>query len=391
MDNNETVNQESLLRNLLRELVVNFKRSILLIVAIIVAALGVGYAYATFREPEYIAEEQIIFSMGDGTYIQSEINAMYAHHPTVLDFCDSGVVIDRANFYYQYYSQRKADSDYSLETFLKDVEFTEFMINSCIEERDLLKLKKDKEDSLIGLDYNRYETLYKNTQSEIEYIRQQAVLIEKIRDLEEEIYYLDDVEDKELIEQKSSESTLLQGKLISVRRGNNEGVSGNTSDVDTLEQTIVFYKQNMPWYYEAESYANKGVVPEDGIHASRIDLIQYDTGTQEYDAFVSGITYKDSSQEAAIEKVKILVVAYDIETLNFFDNMNARIRDLGTNSCSVDLTTGRILIVAALVGVVLALAVLYLRIVLDKTVKSKTDAENIVGSPVLACIERGED
>ncbi len=388
---NEQVNQESFLRNLLGELIVNFKRSIILMIAILIASLGVGYTYASLREPEYIAEEQIIFSMGDGTYIQSEINAMYAHHPTVLDFCDSGVVIDRANFYYQYYLQRKSDSDYTLDKFITDIQFTEFMISSCEEERELLVLKKEKEDSLVGLDYNRYETLYKATQSEIEYLRQQSVLIEKIRDLSEEIYLLDPVQDKILIEEKAEQRLYYENKLVQVRRGVNAGIGGATSDVTTLTETISFYKENMPWYYVADEYEHKGEVAENGIHAGRIGMVKYDDGTQEYDAFVTGITYQDSTQESAIEKVKILVVAYDIETLNFFSGMNARIRDLGTNACSVDITTTKIMVVSAIIGVALAVAVVYVKMSLDKTVKSKKEAEKITGVSVLSCIAKGDE
>ncbi|MBR5900034.1 MAG: hypothetical protein IKZ38_01425 [Clostridia bacterium] len=393
----ETVKKETVEHNVLTEIFINLKRSVLLVLTIIIAVLGIGYAYARLREPEYIAEEQVIFSMGDGTYIQSEINAMYAHHPTVLDFVDSGVVVDRANFYYEYFLSKKTSGDYTVDRFVADVSFAEEIINVCEQEKSITLLRQQKIKDLENIDSSIAENTYKQTRIEIESLQQQIYLMEKVRDLMMEINELDGKKDKLLIEQKQEELLSWKEKIIQVKRGLNVSSNGpipKTEDlIQDLDYNVNFYRKNMPWYYDVEQYkeaGKAGVTPENGIYADRIGVVSYE-GNQERSAFVSGITYKDSSSEAAMDKAKIIVLAFDIETLNFFDNMNARINDLGISSCSVDITTTKIMIASAIIGFVVACGVVYLRIVLDKTVKDKAEAEKITGATVLACISKGDE
>ena len=382
-----TQQPEAIGQNILRDIVVNLKKSIILVLAIVLLALGVGLVYAKVRKPEYIAEEQVMFSMGDGTYITTEINAMYAYRDTVMDFCDNGVVIDRANFYYDYYKKVSADTDYSLEEFIKEVSFTEAMLKNCVEERAILVEKNALEEAQDT--NNQTQGEYWNRQQEIGKLRQKALILEEIRDLLEDINILDEVEDANQIKVKTDKLSEMRGKLIAVNRGESVTINGTTVDVDILDNEIAFYKEQME-YYVAEDYMNSEEEKGENISAGSIGLVEYNT-SEDVKAFVFGITYQDNTSQNAIEKVRILVLAYNIESQNFFDNMNASIRDLGTTSCNIDITKTRIVVFSLIIGFVLACAVVYIQRLLDKTVKSKTEAEKLTGVSVISCITRVEE
>ena len=103
-----------------------------------------------------------------------------------------------------------------------------------------------------------------------------------------------------------------------------------------------------------------------------------------------GISYTDGVEKLAKEKVKLLTLAYNIESSYFFTNLKASIDDLGLKSCVADMSKTTIILLAFCIGIVLALIVVYLLYVLDKTIKTREDAERIAQCPVLAYIEPQE-
>jgi uncharacterized protein involved in exopolysaccharide biosynthesis len=87
------------------------KRYIVLMLAIVVAALAVGFIYANTVKPDYTATEKVAYKAQNElqSTTQNNINAMNAFIGTIVDFCDEGVVVDRANYYYSRYLNAKLD------------------------------------------------------------------------------------------------------------------------------------------------------------------------------------------------------------------------------------------------------------------------------------------
>ena len=117
----------------IRDLFIIFKKSFWLILAIIVlfAALGLGYSF--IETPSFTASRKVIItcenngvwkidSDGKPKYDASannpvdNINTMNAYADTIMDFCDEGVVVDRANRYYiNYLNSSYEDLDEYIE------------------------------------------------------------------------------------------------------------------------------------------------------------------------------------------------------------------------------------------------------------------------------------
>ncbi len=86
----------------LRDLLYVLKRNVIFLIVVVLLFTAGGFLYANMQKPRYTATEKVFFRatnmVDDKT--TSNINVMRAYIDTVVDFCDEGVVIDRANYYY---------------------------------------------------------------------------------------------------------------------------------------------------------------------------------------------------------------------------------------------------------------------------------------------------
>ena len=100
---------------LIKNIFFAIKRYLVLIIAIILIGTGCGIGYSFVKVPNYTATEEVIYLASDeqgklnGT--ASGINIMRAYFNTVVDFCDEGVVVDRANYYYVQYVNRVSGAE----------------------------------------------------------------------------------------------------------------------------------------------------------------------------------------------------------------------------------------------------------------------------------------
>ncbi|MGN1062555.1 MAG: hypothetical protein ACI4RO_05430 [Candidatus Scatosoma sp.] len=118
---NETYEREN------ESVVLNFlfliKKYILFIVIAVFAACAVGYGYAKLRTPNYYAKEKLSYTVTSDSagYDVKAVNAMIAYVDTVVDFCMTGIVYDRANAIYHDYRYNRRTLD-QLDEFLAQVE-----------------------------------------------------------------------------------------------------------------------------------------------------------------------------------------------------------------------------------------------------------------------------
>lgn len=118
---NKSGNGESMLRSILH----TAKKNVFLIVAIVIIALGLGGVCSVLIKPVYTATQKIIYvgSSQVDSSITNDYNAMKLFVGTIVDFCDEEVVVDRANFYYISYVNKRTESlpndpSYNLDKFL---------------------------------------------------------------------------------------------------------------------------------------------------------------------------------------------------------------------------------------------------------------------------------
>ena len=153
---NETYEREN------ESVVLNFlfliKKYILFIVIAVFAACAVGYGYAKLRTPNYYATEKLSYNVtSDSTGSDSKaVNAMIAYVDTVVDFCMTGIVYDRANAIYHDYRYNRRTPD-QLHEFLAQVEEENLFADnnggyaSLINE-NTASAKKYSKDDLINLE-----------------------------------------------------------------------------------------------------------------------------------------------------------------------------------------------------------------------------------------------
>ena len=105
--------------------------------------------------------------------------------------------------------------------------------------------------------------------------------------------------------------------------------------------------------------------------------------------FVFGLSYQDSELQKAQDKVQILALACYKEAQDFIPGITTYLSALGFDKgdYTVDLSKTRIVIVSFAIGVAAAAVFVFLRNLLDNSIKTKEDLEKLTGAAVFACIE----
>ena len=253
------------------------KRNLLLMIIIVAIVIGAGFVYLHFKTPYYTAHEMVVYegknvANSDGV---RDYNINYLFIETMVDFMDEGVVVDRANFYYGRYKNKR------------DVEGEEYTVEKYIES---IRISDD----------------YSGEPVKDKYILKQNIEVEAVLDVAETVEY----------------------------------------------------------------------------------------------SFI--VKYTDADKEAAEDKVKLLVLAADLESnekividnveyYKYFDGVESKFRDYDWIKTESSISKSRTLILFAVIGAVIAAAVVYVKTITDKTVKEKAELEQIVGQDVLAIIEKTGD
>ena len=274
MDEQKNVKMHS---NLIRDIFFVIRRNIILALAVIILVSGLGVGYSYLRKPNYVASNRVNFSIDGGT--TASINEIRQYVDTVVDFCDEGVVLDRANAYYSFYIDGKNEGKYQ--------DIKEFY--NAFEQVD----DKNPSSNLIFKNYDRSTTL--------------------------------------------KDENFLVASAVS------------TETIKNQEATNWVFK----------------------------------------------VKYTDKNEQDAIEKIHILILAYKHEIIdggdengqqNPYFSIKVKISNLGLDGVSKDVSKTKIIIIAVVIGFALSLLVVYLKNLLDNTVKDKEDLERLTGVAVLGFI-----
>ena len=239
------------------------KRNIILVLAIIIVGgcCGIGYAYV--KKPNYTAAESVIYKAeqtGSKGGMAADINIMRAYFNTIIDFCDEGVVTDRANYYYVKYQNE----------------------NTTIDE--FLKAEEQSDN------------------------------------------------------------------------------------------------------YDSSKKTEKGYILKDKISTS------VDVSSADSDQYPFVIKYTDEDKNEASIKAKLVVFALQKELSSeknvYFDGIDNQIIELGSGGVSSDVSKTKLALIGAVLGAIVAAIIVYVKVVLDKTVTSKESLEALTGTTVLSVIAK---
>ena len=120
----QEINNERSLKTLFLDMVLILKRHLIMILIFIIVGAGIGYAYSRNTKPEYTATGQVVYraqTVQNSQDSVSNVSAMLAYIDTIMDFCDEGVVLDRANFYYKNFKNAQlTNPNLSVSEFLEN-------------------------------------------------------------------------------------------------------------------------------------------------------------------------------------------------------------------------------------------------------------------------------
>ncbi len=106
-----------------KNILMSIKNNLVMIVLIVVLSAMCGLLYSFIKTPYYTATESVIYiateddSKGQNT--ATDINIMRGFFDTVVDFCTTGVVVDRANFYFaDFMNDKLEDPTLTIEEYI---------------------------------------------------------------------------------------------------------------------------------------------------------------------------------------------------------------------------------------------------------------------------------
>lgn len=101
-------------RSVFGEILHRFRQNIILIILIIALSICAGWGYTKLQKPIYTSSEEtnyVAYYKNDPDDIQKSITIMRAYVHTMVDLCTTGVVLDKAEFYYNQFINSNMDFD----------------------------------------------------------------------------------------------------------------------------------------------------------------------------------------------------------------------------------------------------------------------------------------
>lgn len=249
------------------------KRYAAVVIGVIVAATAAGIATAFIKKPVYTATELVNYYAiieGDTTATKNN-TAMTAYLATVVDFCDTGIVVNRANYYYGKFIEARTNGT-TLEEFMSGV--------------------REKDD---------------------------------------------------YAEKLAAGEAFFQTQYV---------IAENVSSVHEDADTVSIYSFN--------------------------------------------VSYKDENAAAAKEKLRILLLAYDLELRDYFLQLKTYVTETAESVDDIHVAASfskkTIVLVFVIAGIVLGVAAAYVCYISDGRIRSKEELEKITGTKLLGYIRKtGEE
>ncbi len=345
------------------------KWDIIIALAIILAFTGVGFMYAYIDKPTYSVSELALYKAKilesqDSPY---DYTATKSYLDTVADFCSSGVVLERANYYYDNYLQNKSKYQ-SVDDYVKEI-------------------KEQVSSSYSYEEVKENPSLFLNKQVVIEakmYIGTGdgfRVQSEKFIGVFNGFDKKQDKNGGVVVEGVMAEvinlSHIVDGNDINLRT-NQYFLNGSTLPIDYYklkENKLSEYQNTTNYAFINDMYFSDHIakVESDKNYIVKENLnVSASSGKDDVVSFAMTISYADENQIVAMEKAKIIILALDNESkvcepfsergltvsdyLSGYKYFGVRVSvtDWGTLGASPSFTKRKRILVLSLIGVFVA-------------------------------------
>ena len=116
----ENTENTKIKNSVLGDILFRLRENLILILIIVILAGALGVGYYNVKKPVYTAKETVNYianydNIKDMQNVSSALNLMGVYVDTMVDFCTSGVVLDRAEYYYSEYLKSRAKIDNFIE------------------------------------------------------------------------------------------------------------------------------------------------------------------------------------------------------------------------------------------------------------------------------------
>ena len=142
-------------------------------------------------------------------------------------------------------------------------------------------------------------------------------------------------------------------------------------------------------YYDPYAIIAREYYVDDSVS---VGLVEYAT---ELDSFLFKARCTTTDAKMSKDMLRIYVQALDIESRDYFEGVKTYVFELVKSSNDVPVGSGnsvkRTMLLFGVGGVCLAVVVIFLKTLFDKTVKDKNQIERMIGADVLAFIEDQND
>lgn len=381
----QTATEEADKLSIMDILMVLRSRWLIILIITVLFAVG-GYVYARSRKPVFTASVPVTFKTtveqvekdesGEYKTVQdgvSSTNYLYAYLDTAVEFCVSGNVLDRTNFYYAKYEAEKAqDETLTIDGFVSKLkgiyDGQKEAYKGCIE---LYAEASDKYNSLV--EYYKSQTgrrtIPEGAQTMDADTKNYATLSEAyealIGDYEElRTQYLD------------KDFTNFPVKPISPEK------TYEIAGYELTDKGVIAYRN---------SYITAGKAGTTNATRKK---------DEQFSSVQFSLTVKDYDGNKAKELARVYALAADValnEKLQFDSRSEAGaiatagIYEMVKNSGGVSLTSDsnktKTVVIATFLGIVVSLLVVYVSYIADTTVKTRETLEKLTGTSVIAYID----
>ncbi len=300
----------------LPKLLAVLKKHFIVLIAIILGFVGVGFAFAFIDKQEFTVQELAfykakILESKDSPY---DYTASKAYLDTVADFCRSGVVINRANYYYEDYLQNK-DNYKDVDEYVKKVQ----------DERVTTKTYKDvseNPDLFMDKEVLIEATMYLDTGDTFKQRNEKFVGVFKGFSQKQDKTG-SGVEVSGVQAEVIKLQHIVTGEEIDLRMNNYrlDGRGGKLGFHQVREELIKVGRtdyQNTTNYAYIDDMLFSDMIKEvtsDKTHIVKENLsVSASSASDESVTFAMTVNYTDGSEKVAQEKAKIIILALDNES-----------------------------------------------------------------------------
>lgn len=395
-------------RRFLRRIVGAIRMKWYVFVAVIVASTILGAVFSYTVKPVYSASVKAFYKakMSDSVDTTYDYTVTRAYLDTVNAFCVTDNVLSRADYYYQEY---KNQSEHATVGEYLDAKKREEHAEHSFDE------VAQSPGDFIGKELVLTVVSEKINSSQTTERKFIGTLVEVVKDKE---CTVGEGENTRIVKDSEGNAVTYDGLKIK----NAESGYGEKSVVTVRykyrgeEQNISYLRSVFSEFASKESELKEIIIRKNVQTASRENKyfyadkvsVQSSSATDETISFSLVVSYKDENAKIAEDMAKILVYAIDTEAkicvpysskgesvtdlyseYKYF-GVKISVADWGFLGTSSSVSRPKFIIVFFLLGVLIGLAVVYLCMILDRTVTDKNELESLTGVNCLGFIDYSE-